>query len=353
MIQIKFPEEDVAIIQYERFHHPHPHVMRKMEVLFLKYLGISHTLICLIAGVSPNTMRAYFKEYISGGIPKIREINFHSPKSLLSSFSSTIESYLESHPPMSISQAVAMIEQLTGIKRGITQTRKFLKSLGFSFRKTGAIPSKALTEEKKNEQRKFLDEKLTPRLESAKKRERLVYFVDAAHFVLGSFLGYLWCKVRIFIPSSSGRSRYNVLSAIDAITHQLITVCNDAYINACSVCELLNKIREVAGKKIPVTLVLDNARYQRCALVAELAAKLDIELLFLPSYSPNLNLIERLWKWVKKDCLNCKYYECFDEFKNAINQSLLKTSQRDKKKEIDSLLTLNFQLFDNAIYNRR
>jgi transposase len=197
-----------------------------------------------------------------------------------------------------------------------------------------------------------LDEKLKPRLESAKKREQLVYFVDAAHFVLGSFLGYLWCVVRIFISTSSGRSRYNVLGAIDAITHQVITVCNDAYINACSVCELLNKIRENAGNKIPITLVLDNARYQKCALVTELAAKLSIELLFLPSYSPNLNLIERLWKWVKKDCLNCKYYKSFDEFKESINQSLLKVTKIENKKEMDSLLALNFQLFDSAIYDR-
>jgi transposase len=198
-----------------------------------------------------------------------------------------------------------------------------------------------------------LDEKLTPCLEAAQKQERLVYFVDAAHFVLGSFIGFLWCIARIFIPTSSGRSRYNVLGAINAVTHQLITVCNDTYINACSVCELLNKIRDVAGDTIPITLVLDNARYQRCMLVAELAVKLNIELLFLPSYSPNLNLIERLWKWVKKDCLNCKYYECFDKFKDAINQSLMKVSQSDRKKEMDSLLTLNFQLFDNAIYSRR
>jgi transposase len=149
MIQIKFTEEDVQIIRHERFHHPHPHVMRKMEVLFLKSLDLPHAMICLIAGVSPNTMRTYFKEYLSGGIESIKTLHFYSQKSTLSAFSSSIESYLESHPPLSISQAVAMIEQLTGIRRGITQTRKFLKSLGFSFRKAGAIPSKALTEEKK------------------------------------------------------------------------------------------------------------------------------------------------------------------------------------------------------------
>jgi len=84
-----------------------------------------------------------------------------------------------------------------------------------------------------------LEEELEPRLEEAKAEKRKVLFVDAAHFVMGAFLGYLWCIARIFIPSSSGRKRYNILGAIDAITHELTTVCNDTYINALSVCELL------------------------------------------------------------------------------------------------------------------
>jgi len=98
--------------------------------------------------------------------------------------------------------------------------------------------------------------------------------------------------------------------------------------------------------------VMDNARYQRCELVRKLAENLEIELLFLPSYSPNLNLIERLWKRVRKDCLNCKYYEGFDEFKKAINRSLEKLTHAERKKEMGDLFALNFQLFDNASYDR-
>ena len=197
-----------------------------------------------------------------------------------------------------------------------------------------------------------MEQELEPRLAEAQDGKRTVYFVDAAHFVMGSFLGYLWCMVRIFIPSSSGRKRYNILGAIDAVSHQLVTICNETYINACSVCELLNRIRESSADKIPITLVMDNARYQRCSLVKELAEKLNIELLFLPSYSPNLNLIERLWKWVRKDSLNNNYFDHFDEFKNAINQSLGKVSNGKNKEEMDTMLSLNFQLFDNAYYNR-
>jgi transposase len=155
MIQIEFAEEDINVFQYERYHHPHPHVMRKMEVLYLKSLDLSHGLICRIASVSPNTMRSYLKEYLDGGIEKVQEINFYRPKSDLRSHTSSIETYLQSNPPTSISQASAIIEQLTGIKRGITQTRSFLKSMGFSFRKVGAIPSKAMTEEKKRNNENF------------------------------------------------------------------------------------------------------------------------------------------------------------------------------------------------------
>ena len=97
----------------------------------------------------------------------------------------------------------------------------------------------------------------------------------------------------------TGRWRYNVLGAFDAVTHRLIRVTNDGYINAESVCTLLRSVAE-AAVGLPITLVLDNARYQKCAVVQALAASLGIELLYLPSYSPNLNLIERLWRFVRE-----------------------------------------------------
>ena len=212
--------------------------------------------------------------------------------------------------------------------------------------------SKSLDRGKKNEQREFLEEDLEPRLEEAKKGKRKVFFVDAAHFVMGSFLGYFWCIRRIFVPTSSGRKRYNVLGALNAITHELVTVCNDTYINALSICELLQKIRDLVGADEIVTLVLDNAAYQRCTLVTEFAKDLKIELLFLPSYSPNLNLIERLWRLVRKDCLNGKYFEHFDDLRYTIKQSLMMVSHGKKKEEMESLFTLNFQLYDSAIYER-
>lgn len=170
--------------------------------------------------------------------------------------------------------------------------------------------------------------------------------MDAAHFVLAPFLGYLWSTVRLFLKAPSGRQRLNVLGALNAISHELITVSNDVYINSQSVCDLLWKIARL-NLKTPVTLVLDNARYQRARLVQKLAAELKIELLFLPPYSPNLNLIERLWKFVKKQCLYSRYYSEFRSFSDAIIGCLQKTHSTYKP-QLDSLLTLEFQTFKKS-----
>jgi len=204
------------------------------------------------------------------------------------------------------------------------------------------IPAKADPEL----QEAFVKNELQPALDEAKEGKRAVFFADGSHFVLAPFLGFLWSFVRIFIQAPSGRQRFNVLGALNAITHELITVCNDEYINALSFCDLLWKIAAL-NLQIPITIVLDNARYQKCKIVSELATLLNIELMYLPAYSPNLNLIERLWKFVKKKCLWSKYYPNFQEFKTAISNCLNQT-HTTYKDELASLLALKFQSFKKA-----
>ena len=196
------------------------------------------------------------------------------------------------------------------------------------------------------EQQQFLADELRPRLDAAQAGHGHVFFVDAAHFVFGSFLCCLWSFGRLCVRAASGRQRFNVLGAWNAVTRDLIAVTNTTVVNTETMCQLL---RQVAARRLagPITFVLDNARYQRNATVQALAAQLGITLLFLPSYSPNLNLIERLWKFIKRRELYGKYHPRFDDFRTAI-QTCLSQIRTVHRKRLKTLMTLNFQTFENV-----
>ena len=197
------------------------------------------------------------------------------------------------------------------------------------------------------EQRRFFDSVLQPLMHKAKRKNsaHILLFMDASHFVLGcDFLGGVYSRTRRFVKTFSGRQRYNVLGAINFTTKKVHTVTNNTYITATEICQMLRLVAsEYPGKKIHI--VLDNARYQKCDMVSLLAKELSIDLVFLPPYSPNLNLIERLWKFTKGK-LRIKYYDDFVTFKQTIDD-IIDGADNIFKEQISSLIGEKIQLFDN------
>src|SRR5262249_3555945 len=151
---------------------------------------------------------------------------------------------------------------------------------------------------------------------------------------------------RLFVRSGTGRKRYSVLGALNAVTHEVVRVCSEGYVTADTVCALL-RVLAASGLRVPITVVLDNARYQRCELGQSLARQLGIGLLFLPSYSPNLNLIERLWRFVRKQSLNSTWFDSFAQFQAAIDDCLGKMAT-DHKQEAATLFVHQFQQFEDV-----
>jgi len=146
MLRLTFSEEDIKELDYQRYHHPHPRVQRKMEALLLKAKGLPHQQIASCVGVCENTVRSYFQQYQTGGIEALKHVEFRRPTSELQAHHDTIEAYFREHPVTTIPQAVKRIEELTGLKRSPTQVGIFLKKLGLKRLKTSAIPAKCNVE---------------------------------------------------------------------------------------------------------------------------------------------------------------------------------------------------------------
>jgi transposase len=341
-LRVQLTEEQRSIVNEERTSHPHPRVREKMLILWMLHCGVTRQNAAEVAGVGRATVQRYVAAFRDGGLDGLRRWGVKGQVSELAASRDLIRESFATSPVFTIAEAGDRIFQLTGLRR------KFLKDMGLKWRSVRAlpVPPKKTLAEHVATQAAFLDTQLQPCLDAAQAGEGHVFFVDAAHFVFGTFVCCLWSFTRIFVRAASGRQRFNVLGAWNAVTRELIAVTNTTVVNTETISELLRKIAGL-GLTGPITLVLDNARYQHNAAVKALAQGLGITLLFLPSYSPNLNLIERLWKFTKRRALYGRYHPTFREFQAAIQETLdgIPTIHAEP---LAKLMTLKFQRFEDV-----
>ncbi len=182
------------------------------------------------------------------------------------------------------------------------------------------------------------------RKKGALTRRGKVYFLDAAHLLHAAIPSQGWIKrgQSVQLKTNSGRNRLNILGAYSPDERDLISLSGRESCDAERVVHLLQKIRTAnPGKRL--LIVLDNAPYNHAGPVTEVAKRLRIELLYLPPYSPNLNLIERFWRFLKRKVARNRYYTTFAEFRKAVQNVLNNiAAYRD---ELSSLMTERFLLF--------
>ncbi len=170
-MELKFTESERQALDYERYHHPHPKVQRRMEVLWLKSQGKAPQKSASWPACHLSTVYRYLGQYRSGGIEQLKVLKLNRPQSDLVAYTSTIEAEFQAHPPASMKEAAHRIAELTGIKRSETQVSQFLKSIGLKRRKVGMIPAKANPEA----QAKFKAEQLEPLLDEAKAGKKSLF----------------------------------------------------------------------------------------------------------------------------------------------------------------------------------
>ena len=333
--------EEIQQIKVERYTYGDSMIQKRLMVIYLlSTTDLDNRTIAQVSGCHRNMVTIWRDKCLNEGLSSLYINNYRKPESILEEYRELILSHLDSNPVQSVNQAVSEIEKLTGIKRSPTQIRQFLVRNKYKWRKMGQIPGKANIQK----QKEWLENTLEPVIEQAREGLCHLFFCDASHFVLSAFLCMVWSRVRPFLRTSAGRNRINVLGAVHAISKQITTHINTTYINSQTIIDFMMQLK-LQYCDLPIVLVMDNAKYQHCQSVLDKAKLLNIKILFLPPYSPNLNIIERLWKFTKKKILYAKYYDTPAKFHQAIREFFLNLNQKYQN-ELETLLTLKFQLWN-------
>lgn len=310
----------------------------RIKAVVLLATGWTAEQVAEVLQVDPNTVRNHFKRYQQGGLVALGHIAFCGGESWLTETErALLASHLQTHVYLTAKAIARWVEErfeVTYSESGITAV---LHRLGYVHKKPKLIPGKA----DPKAQEAFVAE--YEKLKQNKGEEDPIYFMDGMHPQHNPVMACGWIKrgEEHPIPSNTGRKRLNINGAINLDQLEPVVRYDDR-INSDSTIALLEQLETLHVMASWIYVICDNARYYRAKAVQEYLKSSRVKLVFLPPYSPNLNLIERLWKFFKKNILYNRYFESFDKFKTACQEFFSHASRY--RSEIKSLLTENFAI---------
>ena len=307
----------------------------RIRVILLLDQGWAYKKIAEALFLDEGTVGNYKKRYKLGGIEGLINDDYLGKKSMLTEKDlKVLSSDLQKRIFPTTKSVITHVKRKFGVRYSRGGITDLLDRLSFSYKKPKGVPGKA----DRAEQEKFIR-----KYKRAKSQGGLIYFGDATHPTFNTALNYGWIKKGedFEVETNSGRLRININGAIEINSMDVITRSYPT-INQYSICDFLKAIRAKNPDEKRITLILDNANYYRAKRVRVLVKKLRIKLLYLPTYSPNLNPIERLLKFMKKKALPNKYQENFEDWKYEMMSFF--RGIRKHHSELETLITDNFRV---------
>jgi transposase len=343
-------DEQRAVLKVQHKHERDKRICDRIKAVILYDKGWSVPAIAEALLLSDDAIRRHIDDYRL--FLKLKPASGGSTEKLSEEQSDQLENHLQKHTYLYVKDIVIYVQATWNISYTIHGLRNWLQRHGFSYKKPALVPGKA----NKQEQIKWLAD--YHKLKQELPEDETICFMDGVHPTHNVQAAYGWIKkgVRKEIPANTGRSRINLSGALDMLSYKIV-IQQDPMLNAKATILFFQKIEAAYPDKKAIHVFVDNARYYRNKLVREYLKTSKIKLHFLPPYSPNLNPIERLWKWMKERVLYNSYYPEFEEFKSAIfgffstlqNIDLeselgqcLRSRVRDHFRPIDSPLTSAF-----------
>lgn len=310
----------------------------KIKAILLLDRGFTHSEVASILLIDMTTVWRWHQIFIKQGLSGLLQDHYTGGTSKLSEDEVTaLDKHLENNVYLTVKEVCAFVRKTFKVNYTIKGMTCLLHRLGYTYKKPKHIPGKANSEA----QQDFIDQ--YNQLKENKAPEDHIYFMDAAHVLHNSQPAYGWIKRgrEMVIQANTGRRRVNLNGAYCIENHSVVVQESDT-VNAQSTIALFNEIL----RKQPlgfIYIILDNAKYYHSQLITEfLHGNLRIKLLFLPAYSPNLNVIERLWKFFKKNITYNTYYEEFAVFRRYCLQFFQNLNKY--RINLETLMTDNFEL---------
>lgn len=277
--------------------------------------------------LSEDAIRDHLAEYKN--FQKLKPEGGGSIEKLSIEQSKQLEAHLCLHTYLYVKDIVAYVQVTFNIVYSIHGLRNWLQRHRFAYKKPALVPGKA----NKEQQQQWLSE--YEKLRKELPGDETICFLDGVHPTHNVQLAYGWIKkgIRKEIPANTGRARLNLSGAVDVVTNDVL-VREDETLNAASTIQFLQKLEAAYPHKSKIHVFCDNAPYYRNKTVQQYLQTSKIVQHFLPAYSPNLNPIERLWKWMKERVLYNSYYKEFDDFKTAVLGFFTTLSLADKESEL-------------------
>ncbi|MBC6994904.1 IS630 family transposase [Neolewinella lacunae] len=353
MLPIELSKADLDAVKMMKNSQSCERVRNRLWVLWFLHEGFKRKDVARLAGCAPNTVTLCVKTYNEGGIdailtPLVTETAVVDRHFLGKDFDKVREGLIEEciH---TVRHAQSFLEKKFGYQASWESTRRLLHRLGLRFRKVNPFPGNVKKFDEWVLKQKEWIEHLHGLHKQALNSKIDLVFCDSVHFVYGQFSSYLWSDSAKYKSTGSGRYRFNVYGAYDPVSNSLVSHYGEESVDADFVTGFMTWLRKehYPDQSRPLHFILDNARYQHCQYVKDVAATLNIILEFQPSYSPNLNLIERAWKYIKK-LVGRSYYATKQEFFQTIVHILENTSEEEHQQNFDTLLTMNFQTYEKS-----